>query len=135
MAESPTILVAEDDAGVRDIVRTRLDAAGYQTHTVRNGEEAMRQILTLRPQALVLDINMPKMDGFAVLEALRARRNQTPLPVLILTARHAAEDVRHALTLGAKDYLTKPFNEAQLLARVARLLRRPIPAPAVPHLL
>jgi two-component system OmpR family response regulator len=100
--------------------------ANYDVHVASNGNEALSQILRLRPDAMILDINMPEMDGFAVLEALRARREMPRPATMVLTARHAEEDVRRALMLGAKDYLTKPFSEAQLLARVARLLRPPL---------
>lgn len=129
MPDRPIILVAEDDSGIREIARTRLQAAGYQAHTACNGNEAMQRILQLRPHALILDINMPKMDGFQVLEALAARQDVKLIPVMVLSARHDSTDVRRAVQLGAKDYLTKPFSEIQLLARVARLLARPIPAP------
>jgi len=135
MSPSRRILVAEDDSGVRDLIRTRLNAAGFDTHTAVNGVEALLRIGELKPDALVLDINMPEMDGFGVLEALKDNPARARLPVLVLTARHAAEDVRRAVGLGAKDYLTKPFNDAQLLARVARLLRPPIPAPAAADIL
>jgi DNA-binding response OmpR family regulator len=130
MSPSRRILVAEDDMGVRDLIRTRLNAAGYDTHTAVNGIEALLRIGELKPDGLVLDINMPEMDGFGVLEVLRDAPSKIRLPVLVLTARHAADDVRRAVGLGAKDYLTKPFNEAQLLARVARLLRAPIATPS-----
>jgi DNA-binding response OmpR family regulator len=118
------ILVAEDDHDVRELIRTRLNSAGFDVHTARNGAEALARISAVQPDAMVLDINMPEMDGFSVLEALRKRDRL--FPVLILTARHAADDVRRAVSLGAKDYLTKPFTEAQLMARVARLLRTPV---------
>lgn len=127
MQAKPRILVAEDDAGIRDIIRTRLEMAGYDTHTARTGVEALRRIRELHPQGLLLDINMPEMDGFGVLSALKTVPRAPA--VLMLTARHAPDDVRRAVQLGAKDYLTKPFNEIQLLARVARLLRPAISAP------
>jgi len=76
---------------------------------------------------------MPEMDGFAVLEALK--EHGRILPVLVLTARHAADDVRRAVSLGAKDYLTKPFTEALLQARVARLFRAPAPVVTSPVML
>jgi DNA-binding response OmpR family regulator len=117
------LLVAEDDHNVRELIRTRLTAAGFDVHTAHNGAEALSRVMSVRPDAMVLDINMPELDGFSVLEALKARGHL--FPVLILTARHAADDVRRAVSLGAKDYLTKPFTEAQLMARVARLLRTP----------
>jgi DNA-binding response OmpR family regulator len=121
MPSEVRILVAEDDAGIRDIIRTRLQMAGYQVEVARNGVEALSKLKTWRPAAVILDINMPELDGFGVLEALGPAAKQTP--ILVLTARHAAEDVRRAIGLGAKDYLAKPFTESQLLARVARLLR------------
>jgi DNA-binding response OmpR family regulator len=127
MSRSRRVLVAEDDAGARELVRTRLTAAGYDAHTAHNGVEALERARALRPAGIVLDINMPGMDGFAVLEAIRADANLKHTRVLVLTARHAAEDVKRAMGLGAKDFLTKPFNEQQLLARVARLLRPPKP--------
>ena len=127
MPNKTRILIVEDDRGVRDLVRTRLEAAGYEAHTARNGAEALDRISQLRPNAMVLDINMPEMDGFAVLRALKT--SDKCVPVLLLTARHAADDVKRAVALGAKDYLTKPFTESQLLARVARLLRPALPIP------
>jgi DNA-binding response OmpR family regulator len=130
MSHSGRILVAEDDAGVRDLIRTRLNAAGYDTHTAHDGLEAVRRIRELRPNGLILDINMPWLDGFGVLEAIRADANLMTTRVLVLTARHAADDVKRAVALGAKDFLTKPFNENQLIVRVARLLRAPITVPA-----
>jgi DNA-binding response OmpR family regulator len=130
MSHSRRILVVEDDAGIRDLIRTRLNAAGYDTHIAKDGVEAMNRIGELRPNGVVLDINMPNMDGFSVLQAMRDSPSRRPCaPVLVLTARHDAADVRRAVSLGAKDYLTKPFSDSQLLARVARLLRAPIAAP------
>jgi two-component system OmpR family response regulator len=118
--------VAEDDHDVRELIRTRLVLTGYEVHAVRNGSEALSRMPSLRPSGMVLDINMPELDGFGVLEAMKTR--DLKFPVLVLTARHAADDVRRAVSLGAKDYLTKPFTEAQLQARVARLLRAAAPA-------
>jgi len=123
------IVVAEDDPNVREMVVTRLKVAGYDALGARDGGDAMRRTLSLRPAVVVLDINMPGMDGFSVLESLRSHRSTAK--VLVLTARHAAGDVQRAMSLGAKDYLAKPFNDAQLLSRVARLLRRPPEKPRV----
>ena len=128
MPSSPRVLVVEDDAGIREIVRIRLRSVGYEVETARTGYEGLSKIKTWRPSAVVLDINMPELDGFGVLEALGEAAARTP--ILVLTARQAADDVRRAIGLGAKDYLAKPFSEAQLLARVARLLRPPRAAPA-----
>lgn len=119
------LLVAEDDQNVRDLIRTHLIASGFDVQTVRNGSEALDRLRTMRPDAMVLDIDMPVLDGFSVLEALKGRG--CLFPVLVLTARHAGDDVRRAVSLGAKDYLTKPFTEALLQARVARLFRTAAP--------
>jgi DNA-binding response OmpR family regulator len=125
------ILVAEDDQGIRELIRARLTTAGYDTHTAHNGREALHRLRDLKPDGLILDINMPEVDGFGVLEALKTDEALKYIPVLVLTARHGADDVKRAVGLGAKDFLSKPFNDGQLMARVARLLRRPI-APVAP---
>ena len=117
------ILVAEDDHDIRELIRTRLELLGYDIQLAHNGAEAMTRMGPRRPDAMILDINMPVLDGFGVLEAMKAQSLE--IPVLVLTARHGGDDVRRAIGLGAKDYLTKPFPEAQLQARVARLLRAP----------
>ena len=122
MAEAkPSILIAEDDAEIRHLIRERLESAGYQTRLVRDGAEAMAALQGWRFAGLLLDINMPHVDGFGVLEA--GPRVRGFPPVLVLTARHDSADVKRAISLGARDYLTKPFSEAQLLARVKRLVR------------
>ncbi len=124
------ILVAEDELAIRQLITVRLELAGYEVFTARTGREALGRLAVTRPSAMVLDINMPELDGFGVLEAMRDPRSRMSVPVLVLTARHGSDDVRRAVSLGARDYLTKPFSEAQLLARVARLLRKPFEAPA-----
>jgi len=124
MLAKPRILVVDDDSNIRDLVRTYLSAAGYDVHSVRDGGDVRSKVAEVGPDAIVLDINMPNMDGFAVLEALKPIFATRRLPVLILTARHSQDDVKRAISLGAKDYLAKPFHKDQLLARVARLLRQ-----------
>ena len=122
------IVVAEDDPSVRALIRARLSAAGYDTHTAHDGEDAVNRIRNLQPDGVILDINMPVMDGFTVLACLNREHRLCRIPVLMLTARHASEDVQRAIYLGAKDFLAKPFSDGQLLARVARLVRLPLPA-------
>jgi CheY-like chemotaxis protein len=102
---SRRILVAEDDPGVRELIRARLSATGYDTHTAHDGGEALERIRNLRPDAVILDINVPVMDGFAVLARLHADSRLRSIPVLVLTARHASEDVKRAVSLGAKGLL------------------------------
>lgn len=114
---------------VRELIRTRLEIAGYAVCWARTGTEGLQACLSRPPQVMVLDVNLPGLSGFDLLQQLRNRR-RTPPPTLMLTARHAAEDVKRAVALGAKDYLSKPFEDVQLLRRVARLARAPRPAPA-----
>lgn len=121
------ILVVDDDAAIRELVSTRLALAGYVTFTARNGVEAVSQLHERRYDGMVLDLNMPIADGFDVLR----RAGKVRPPTLVLTARHNADDVRAAIRLGARDYLTKPFDDQQLLKRMARLMRK-VDAPAEP---
>ena len=127
----PRLVVAEDDDAILDLIRTRLELAGYAISYARDGYAALDMIKAIQPVGLVLDLNMPRLDGFGVLDALRSPRFQKPPPVLVLTARHATEDVRRCLALGAKDYLAKPFQDRDLIARVARLLRSSASRPPV----
>lgn len=117
------ILIAEDDSLIRELVRSRLFAAGYDAHTARSGREAIERMFVVRPHAILLDINLPDLDGFAVLEALRDDLQEVAAPVLMLTARRSPEDVKRAVALGARDYLTKDRIESTLLPRLSRMLR------------
>ena len=123
----PRVLVVEDDPMVLKLVATRLDFAGFQTFFARDGREGLSRIRDLRPDGMVLDINMPVMDGFEVLSHLMAIKAFYP-PTLVLTARNRPEDVKVAIGLGARDFLAKPFREDQLIARVGRLVRKPTPS-------
>jgi DNA-binding response OmpR family regulator len=126
------ILIAEDDPGVLDLLTTRLELAGYRTFGARDGHRALEALSNFQPDAMILDLNMPHLDGFGVLTELNRRPSQKQPPTLVLTARNAAADVQRCLSLGAKDYLAKPFNDAVLVARVARLVRtRQRPAPSI----
>jgi DNA-binding response OmpR family regulator len=122
-SNGPRILVVDDDESIVDLVATRLMMAGYRTIKATDGFEAIRHLKDHRPHAMVLDINMPGLDGFGVLEHM-AKPASHKAATLVLTARHNAGDVEKAIRLGAKDYLAKPFDDRLLLARVARLVRR-----------
>ena len=126
MAEArvPRIMIAEDDESILDLLVTRMRIAGYHTTQEKDGLAALESIRKAPPSACILDVNMPKMDGFQVLKRMRADPLTAHVPVLVLTARRAPDDIKTAIRLGATDYLSKPFNDEQLLARVARLLRR-----------
>jgi two-component system OmpR family response regulator len=123
----PRIFIAEDDESILDLLVTRLRIAGYHTSQEKDGMAALEAIKRAPPSACILDVNMPRLDGFQVLARLRADPLTAHVPVLILTARRAPDDIKTAIRLGATDYLSKPFNHEQLLARVARLLRRRSP--------
>lgn len=118
------ILIVEDDALLADSLVTSLKQAGYGVDSAKNGEEADYILSQQDYDLTVLDLGLPKMDGFQLLKRLRERK---PLaPVLILTARDALEDRVKGLDLGADDYMTKPFELPELEARIRALLRRAI---------
>jgi DNA-binding response OmpR family regulator len=114
------ILIVEDNIDISDLLVIRLEIAGYATCVAGSGTAALSEIEHFRPHGILLDIGLPGGDGFEILAALRKQKN--PAPVLMLTARQSMEDIKKALALGAKDYVTKPFDDKKLLLRVARLL-------------
>lgn len=116
-----TILVADDEANIRELARMYLEKDGYQVDVVTDGRQALAQIKQSPPDLLVLDLMMPEMDGWEVCRRVRAEGN---LPILMLTARDDDIDKIVGLEMGADDYLTKPFNPRELVARVRAILRR-----------
>jgi DNA-binding response OmpR family regulator len=119
------VLVVDDDAHIVELIVTRLGIAGFETHVARNGHEAIQRLSEFRPEAMVLDINMPILDGFGVLAHMQANGLSAKIPTMVLTARNNAGDVARAVKMGARDYLSKPFNDTLLVQRVGRLLSRP----------
>lgn len=118
------VLIVDDDAAIRELIATRLDLAGFDTRSARDGSHGLQRLIEFRPEAIILDINMPVMDGFGMLKAMQGRGDTNRSPVLVLTARNAVEDVRQAVSLGARDFLAKPFRDDQLIQRVNRLFSR-----------
>jgi two-component system response regulator MprA len=122
------ILVVDDDHAVRESLRRSLEFNGYAVALAGDGAEALASIGRSAPDALVIDVMMPRLDGLETTRALRAAGND--LPILVLTARDSVGDRVEGLDAGADDYLTKPFALEELLARLRALLRRVQPAPA-----
>lgn len=119
------ILVVDDDRAVRDSLRRSLEFNGYQVELAGDGAQALEAIIANRPDAMVLDVMMPRLDGLEV--ARRLRSTGDDLPILVLTARDTVSDRVSGLDAGADDYLPKPFALEELLARLRALLRRAIP--------
>jgi two-component system, OmpR family, response regulator MprA len=119
---SVRILVADDDPAVRDSLRRSLTFNGYEVITAADGEEALKAIAADPPDAVILDVMMPRVDGLQACRTLRSQGDD--LPVLMLTARDGVADRVSGLDAGADDYLPKPFALEELLARLRALLRR-----------
>ncbi|MEH1826829.1 MAG: response regulator transcription factor [Nostoc sp.] len=119
--EKGTILVVDDEASIRRILQTRLEMIGYSVVTASDGEEALSAFRLLTPDLIVLDVMMPKLDGYGVCQELR---KQSDVPIIMLTALADVADRITGLELGADDYMTKPFSPKELEARIASVLRR-----------
>lgn len=117
----PIIVVADDDPQILKLVTRNLQLEGYATHTATNGQEALEAVQASQPDAVLLDVMMPKLDGFAVCQKVR---EFSTVPIIMITARGNDQDKVRGLDLGADDYLTKPFSVDELLARVRAVLRR-----------
>jgi CheY-like chemotaxis protein len=116
------VLVADDKAKGRELVRTVLENAGYEIHEADNGGDALRIAKEVKPDLIILDLHMPVLDGFAVLEALRREDGFKDLPVVALTASAMQGDRERAMSIGFTGYITKPIRLVDLRNEVARLL-------------
>jgi len=116
-----TILVVDDDPQIRRVLRTALIEHGYEATDARNGEEAIERLREEKPSLIILDMNMPGMNG---LETCRTIRSTSNIPIIMLTVRDSEADKIAALDAGADDYVTKPFSSPELLARIRAALRR-----------
>jgi DNA-binding response OmpR family regulator len=126
------VVVAEDDAKQAELVRRYLEHEGHRVVVVHDGRAALEEARRYRPDLMVLDVMMPKVDGLDVCRVLRAESALSDLPVLMLTARSSEDDLLLGLDLGADDYMTKPYSPRELMARVRTLLRRSGAGTAVP---
>lgn len=118
------VLVADDSATIRQLVVAQLRADGFEVVEAADGEEAVEVAAAEAPDLLVLDKNMPGLDGFEVIRALRQDSLAQPVPVVMLTERTTEKDVLEGLSLAVAEYIPKPFNPEELSARVRRALRR-----------
>src|SRR5262249_17966862 len=116
------ILLVDDDTALLDVLALAFEDAGHDVARAKDGVEALAEIKRARPELVVCDVMMPRLDGLALCRQLRAA--QDPLPIVLLTSRDTEADEAVGLELGADDYVTKPFSTRVLLARVAALLRR-----------
>ncbi|HYE39663.1 MAG TPA: response regulator, partial [Ramlibacter sp.] len=112
---STTVLVVEDDDAIRNNIARLLKLEGYTVHVATTGAEGLRQARALRPGVVISDINMPGMDGFALVEALRTDAALATTPVMLLTALDDRASMRRGMAAGADDYLAKPFTRQELL--------------------
>ncbi|GBE15474.1 alkaline phosphatase synthesis transcriptional regulatory protein PhoP [bacterium BMS3Abin14] len=117
-----TVLVAEDKASLTKMLQFLFLSRGLNVQIAFNGEEALAKARDLRPDLILLDIMMPKMDGFEVLEKLQEREDTAAIPVIMLTARKSREDMTRATKLGAVEYITKPFKAVEVVDKVLRHL-------------
>jgi CheY-like chemotaxis protein len=118
----PTILVADDDEQVRDLIAFKLVTAGYHAITADNGSTALTMVQREQPDMVILDVVMPGMDGLSVCYELHSSAATAQIPVLMLSGRNRQVDIDLGLTVGADDYLIKPFHPAELIRRVRWLL-------------
>jgi DNA-binding response OmpR family regulator len=125
MVKQFRVLIVDDEPHIIQFLQVKLKASGYEVLSASNGPEALAQVQTQEPDLLVLDVIMPGMDGFETLKQIRALSS---VPVIILSAREANVDKVKGLKMGADDYLAKPFNPDELVARIEAVKRRSAPA-------
>lgn len=122
-ASKKMVLVVEDKASLTQMLQFLFLSKGLEVQVAFNGEEAIDKARNLNPDLILLDIMMPKMDGFEVLEKLKEGGETTEIPVIMLTARKSREDMNKAKELGAVEYITKPFKAVEVVDKVLRHLR------------
>ena len=120
----PNILIGDDDPDTVALIRMTLNKHDLECHGVSDGSQVLEAVADHKPDLVVLDINMPRLDGFEVLSALKTNSETKDIPVVMLTARQQEADILRGFSLGAEDYMTKPFSPLELVARIKRSLRQ-----------
>ena len=120
----PLVLVADDDPDILALVTFRLERAGYDVVAANDGEQALQLALAQPPDLAVLDVMMPKLDGYEVTTRLRQNERTRRMPIILLTARVQEADIARGFEVGADDYVKKPFSPQELGARVQAILGR-----------
>lgn len=123
MSVKNSIVIIDDESQIRKILKITLESSDYKVIEAENGKDGIVQIATNHPQLVILDLGLPDRDGLSVLKELRT---WSKIPVIILSVKNSEEDIVQALDLGADDYLTKPFNTSELMARIRANIRRTI---------
>lgn len=123
-AEKPKILIVEDEPGLVQTIQDRLEMFEYRVVTACNGKEGLEKAIAEKPDVVLLDVNMPTMDGFEMLEALRKHPEAAGCAVIMVTVRDGREDIARAEACGVEDYVTKPFELGELVEKVERVLER-----------
>ncbi len=124
MSERPLVLVADDDPDILSLVTLRLERDGYEVIGAPDGERAVEKALERTPDLALIDVSMPKLDGYEVTERLRQHEPTSAIPIILLTARVQDSDVARGIEAGADDYVRKPFSMADLRTRVQAALGR-----------
>jgi DNA-binding response OmpR family regulator len=123
-SRQPTVLVADDDDDIRALVAFRLERVGYRVLTAGDGAEALELAVAQTPDLALLDLSMPRLDGYQVTREIRRHDATRRMPVILLTARAQEADVARGFETGADDYVKKPFSPQELAARVQAILGR-----------
>lgn len=132
---SQRILVVDDDPQIVRLIRSYLEQSAYQVQTAADGESALQMLRSSRPDLMILDVMLPGRDGWQIIHAVRNDAQLASLPIIMLTARIEDTDRIVGLEMGADDYMTKPFNPREVLARVRAVLRRTASTAARSHIL
>ena len=123
-AEQPVVLVADDEEDILELIVFRLERSGYTVVQAHDGAEALELARSAKPDLAVLDVMMPKLDGFELTRRLREDAATSKMPIILLTARSQEADVQRGFDVGADDYIRKPFSPQELRARVQAILGR-----------